>query len=584
MGVRATTLPTITLFRGLWESLGYASSLSQQVALWFLPLGVAGPLFLDRARLGGSLIEWIVIALDAQVSLMVAFEIARRVIHRKDPEGSRPYATLVAIVIACLLRGAVIALLADNAELSSSIELAYRLVGGVTTVASMIIVICLVIRERDVHRELVAALDSRLASLAILSISMQGRLAEINRGIGERVAAKMGPLVEHLDRTLDEALSGADVTASVEYIGHVIDDVLRPFSHELVNDRQDPDLLVADGPPVAGRPKARLGSMQLGGAIFPKICAAMVILVAVAPAARELSALGCVVFLLGMGLWVLVILGCLRRLVGEMRVPVSVGIVVITVATAVTLSSGVVIMMSANLPVPKYVLIPAGIVGALLGSLTSTSHALRERRRVTEAHLLSAVEELELSVSKLRQEAWIGRRRASYILHGAMQSSLYAAILRLSSNPRPDEALIADIRRDISAAMAKFSQAAEPPAALRDGLAETADLWSDACDVRWSLSIDAECLVRTSSTGAECVAEIVREGVGNAVRHGGAASVAVAVDSKVDRVVIVIEDNGRGSEFGGQLGLGSRMLDEMCVSWKRESTDQGTRLTAELAV
>ena len=274
MGVRATTLPTITLFRGLWESLGYASSLSQQVALWFLPLGVAGPLFLDRARLGGSLIEWIVIALDAQVSLMVAFEIARRVIHRKDPEGSRPYATLVAIVIACLLRGAVIALLADNAELSSSIELAYRLVGGVT------IVICLVIRERDVHRELVAALDSRLASLAILSISMQGRLAEINRGIGERVAAKMGPLVEHLDRTLDEALSGADVTASVEYIGHVIDDVLRPFSHELVNDRQDPDLLVADGPPVAGRPKARLGSMQLGGAIFPKICAAIVILVA----------------------------------------------------------------------------------------------------------------------------------------------------------------------------------------------------------------------------------------------------------------------------------------------------------------
>jgi anti-sigma regulatory factor (Ser/Thr protein kinase) len=263
---------------------------------------------------------------------------------------------------------------------------------------------------------------------------------------------------------------------------------------------------------------------------------------------------------------------------------VTIGMVVVTAATALIVPTGVTIMMSIDLPVPQYVLIPSGIVGALLGSLTSTYRGVHERRQITESQLNATVEALELSVSRLRQEAWIGRRRASYILHGSMQSALYAAILRLSSHPHPDLALISGIRSDISKATAKLDNMAEPSAALRDGLAETADLWSDACDVRWTLSADAERLVGTRSTSAECVAEIVREGVGNAVRHGGAASVTVAVDAGVDRLLIVIDDDGRADACHGEPGLGARMLDEMCVLWTRESTDHGTRLEAELAV
>ena len=570
--------------RDLWESLGYASSLSQQVALWYVPLSVAGPVFLDRARLGGSLSGWIAIAVAAQVALMVTFEVSRRLIHRHDPGGSRPAATLVAIMIAVLIRGAILALLAKQTGLTVNVEWTYRLAGGVTSAAAMIIVICLVIRARDLHRELVVVLDSRLASLADLDISMQSRLAEINLGITELVAAKVDPLVDNLDRVLDEVVKGADVAASLQYLRHAVDDVLRPLSHQLTTDRLDLDVLAVPTTLVHVRTDTLPRSISLRGAIFPKLCAAIVILTAVAPTARQLSALGFITFLLGLGLWVVAALGCLRWLVGRLRAPTPLAISVITLATALVVFTGVVIMGSLDLPVPDHVMIPAAILGALLGSLTSSYRAVHERRKVTESDLLEAVQALELSVSRLRQEAWIGRRRASYILHGSMQSALYAAILRLSSNPHPDPTLISEIRSDISKATAKLGQMAEPPAALRDDLAETADLWSDACDVRWTLSADAERLVWTNSTGAECVAEIVREGVGNAVRHGGAGSVTVAVDAGVDRLLIVIDDNGRSAEGQENPGLGSRMLDEMCVSWTRESTDHGTRLAAELAV
>jgi len=584
MAIRGDALSLIARVRRLWESLGYASSLSQRAVLWYLPLSVAGPIFIDRARFGGSVSAWLAIALAGQVGLMVVFEVARRVIHRHDPQGSRPAATLVAIVLAFTLRAMVLALLTYQAGFSAIVELPYRVTSGLTSGLAIILVICLVIRASDVHRDLVGVLDARLASLSALDVSMQGRLAEIIRGITAFVASKVDPLVDTLDRVLDEVAGGAQVTASVQYLRHAIDDVLRPLSHQLSSDRVDLDVLAVPEPAVPTRRLSIPGTFELGRAIAPKTCAVLVMLAGVAPATRQLTPLGVMTFLVVLGLWVLVVLGCIRLLLGRLRAPVGVGIFVITVAVTLVVPSGVIIMAFISLPVPDYVMIPAGIVGALLGSLTSIYYVVSERRIVIESQLIAAVEALELSVSRLRQEAWIGRRRASYILHGSLQSALYAAILRLSANPAPDEALIAEIRSDILKATAKLGQTAEPVVSLGDRLAETANQWSGPCDVRWSVSPDAERLLMTSVTGAECVAEIVREGVGNAVRHGGAGSVMVAVDARVERLVIVIDDDGRSIDGQAHPGLGSRMLDEMCVSWTRESTDQGTRLEAELAV
>ena len=87
-------------------------------------------------------------------------------------------------------------------------------------------------------------------------------------------------------------------------------------------------------------------------------------------------------------------------------------------------------------------------------------------------------------------------------------------------------------------ATAKHGQTVEPAVSLSDRLAETANQWSGSCDVRWSVSADAERLVPRSVTGAQCVAEIVRERVGNAVRPGGVTDArrdVRVVDTGIDR-------------------------------------------------
>jgi glucose-6-phosphate-specific signal transduction histidine kinase len=71
--------------------------------------------------------------------------------------------------------------------------------------------------------------------------------------------------------------------------------------------------------------------------------------------------------------------------------------------------------------------------------------------------------------------------------------------------------------------------------------------------------------------------------VGNAIRHGRASHVNVGIEARSSHLLIAISDDGRADGHEAQRGLGSRMLDEMCVSWSRESDDCGTTLTAELA-
>jgi signal transduction histidine kinase len=566
----------------LWERLGYASTLSQSVALWYFPVSLAGPLFIDRARFGGSWTMWIAISVVAQLVLMASFEICRRMIHRPGRARSQPARTLIAILAATFLRGLSLGLLVMWFGFSSSTELGYRLLAGLNAMA-MIVVIALAISARDRHRELIGSLDRERASLAELDISMQGRLAEITRGITSLVTAKVEPMLDDLDEVLNEVAGGADVDLGLQSLRHLVDDELRPLSHQLSLETVDLDVLAV---PVARVDRIRVPMpeyLSIRQALLPGTSAAVTMICALAPAVRQLSAAGMLVFVLGLGALVLLGVGAICRVAGGLRLPVLVCIGTVSLAVSLTLAMGIVLMEWAGLPVPEHVVIPGLIIGAAIGAGTATYSAVDERRAVTQAQLLVAVQELQSSVSRLRQQAWIGRRRVSYILHGSVQSALHAASMRLSANPRPDPALIAEIRSDISKAMGKLGATSERPALVNDALAETADLWREACSVEWAVSPAAHVLMTRNATAAECALEIVREGVGNAIRHGRASHVNVGIEARSSHLLIAISDDGRADGHEAQRGLGSRMLDEMCVSWSRESDDCGTTLTAELA-
>lgn len=95
---------------------------------------------------------------------------------------------------------------------------------------------------------------------------------------------------------------------------------------------------------------------------------------------------------------------------------------------------------------------------------------------------------------------------------------------------------------------------------------------------------EAEAAISESRRLAECVTEIAREAVGNAIRHGRAREISLGISVVDGLLVLRSSDDGASASPNGRPGLGSRMLEETCVRWTRVRIDGSTVLTTWLAI
>jgi signal transduction histidine kinase len=276
------------------------------------------------------------------------------------------------------------------------------------------------------------------------------------------------------------------------------------------------------------------------------------------------------------------ILLAMRALIGPWKLPLWLGIVFIFFVTGITAGVAKVFAAERILSFPNTSLLITLIGGGLSGTLAATFALANERRSSTERDLRISIEELQVKLSILRQHEFVTRKELSYILHGSVQSALHVASMRLASQGEPDATLLSAIRRDIEIATARLETPASADALLIDTLSDIAELWDGTCSVKWTLDHRTIRRLVDSPVAASCVAEIARECIGNAIRHGQATQVRITITEAVDRVTVTSLDNGTAATEW-KPGMGSEMLNEMCLSWSHSTNAEGTRVSAEIA-
>lgn len=185
-------------------------------------------------------------------------------------------------------------------------------------------------------------------------------------------------------------------------------------------------------------------------------------------------------------------------------------------------------------------------------------------------------------VSALRKRIWLLRRNTAWLLHGPVQSSLMAAALALSDGAAP-KVSIPDLAENIEQAVDSLRSGRSSRQSFQAALEEIAKVWSRSAEVTWHAAIEAQQLMDSDEDTRDCIVEIVREGVSNAVRHGSAKRVQIEVALHgPSKVGIQICDDGSGDNGSGKPGLGSAMLDQISLSWSRTNIDQGFCLAAEV--
>jgi signal transduction histidine kinase len=208
-----------------------------------------------------------------------------------------------------------------------------------------------------------------------------------------------------------------------------------------------------------------------------------------------------------------------------------------------------------------------------------------EKRNEIEAQITDDMLAIAKENSLFAQRLWVFRKRWLLILHGSVQSSLTAALTRLQSTKVVDRVTIELVKQDLNRAESAVDSSLTDEFELEAGLSQLQEVWKGLCDVKVQVSSRAVRALARNMDSSFCVNEIAKEAVSNAVRHGEATEVEVLIDRVADDLLVLdVSNNGHPPKTTDQAGIGSEMLNEICLSWSLTTDKKRVHLRAELPV
>ena len=543
--------------------------LRQEEGEWWLPLGLASTLI--------------------TIALLL---LARMILVPASWERPRLLLVLTLYVVAALVRNGLIVLIIDalGGRLGTDAGLVdvsptSRIFASVFLAVVAMALVSAATHSAHEHSRLRGRLEATERRLIVLASTMQERVAAARAALASEARAQIDPTMNRLRSRLDELPEDQTVDDIARMLSDAVTHVVRPMSHSLAE--REVRALIEDETQEETRAERPTPTIDVVGAIRPLATMGISVLffLLVAPFWGVLprTFIGAITVnaLAGFGLWLVREAWPQRWRVLTRDLAIPVLVVMYTIVMSASLVVAVPFAVSRDLS--TFLLVVGVVVRIGIGLAVSTVVITNANRRAAEERLAAKNLELEQLVAALRRELWATKRELALLLHGPLQSTLVSSALLLS-RPGISGDDLAAVRDRIEQALAQLDAGEQHAASITLALAETAALWSGSLEVAWSVSEPAVARLNGDPGLAAAAAEIVREAVSNAARHGGAshAVVSVDVDEGGDLVRVQVHDDGRVRAGSGEYGLGSRVLDEVAYRWNREVHHSGASLVADL--
>ena len=233
----------------------------------------------------------------------------------------------------------------------------------------------------------------------------------------------------------------------------------------------------------------------------------------------------------------------------------------------------------------------------LMASLLAVQVHARRKQEMISNELRAALDQLDTARKQ--------REQLSYDLHDGAIQSLYALQLSLSACVEQTQPVLpilskrlSDIRRNVTAVIGELrtfilrhEAGCGPTGDLTTVLNALVERSRSYTETTLRAHLSAEASRRLSSEQAVHLANLAREALSNALRHAEARSVTINLRAEPNRIVLEIEDDGRGfdreSPIHSGLGMASMAArareagGELRIDSRRE---QGTRVTVFVPV
>ena len=567
----------------LWYLLGLRSSLSFRLILLALFPCALSPIFIDKADFGGSYLLWVGLILLAHSGFTITILIAGKLIHGKRKNESHPVTTLIAFLAAQSVRGSILGFSTVFLGFTDDPKLAFRIISGGVFISTVLSVIAFSIAIFDQHSNLVKDLETKTSELTQLRSSMDTRLQEATRNLRQYAQQVVAPRIDQIDQLLVSLKSGGNKDNAVQEMQHYVDTELRPFSHQIAHDKS---LQTMDLQEKNSDKKFQLPStVNLSQSMRPYVTTVLFFITYAAAAQRTMTFVEALPFNIVTTALLISYFFAFKKLFGNRDIPLAIGLVI---GSSVFASVGpLILLVESYMPIeiPQHISGATIFVGLIYGFANLGYTILTSQRTQLISELTTTIQNLESTISLLSQKEWIARRQVGYVMHGLLQSALNAAVLQLGATKDPSPELIESVRGEIARALARVGFDAGQSYSFEQAKDEIANIWSGTIQINWALDPDLSSQLQRNPETSECLAEVVREAVSNAAKHGSATKIEIDVNIEDSAIHLQVIDNGKSSNSGSSQGLGTELMNDVCSSWSLEHDPKiGMILTAKLAI
>ena len=224
-------------------------------------------------------------------------------------------------------------------------------------------------------------------------------------------------------------------------------------------------------------------------------------------------------------------------------------------------------------------------VGAFL--LTSYARAIDEAREKYERELEQFNEQLSKEVALFEQRLWLERRAWSYVIHGDVQGSLSAAVTRLQRSEKLEPYELEMVKQDMARATKALTSSPAKDINFTQSLDELVRTWAGVCNIKIESSARADRAIDANLDVRNCINEICKEAISNAVRHGNSKNAVIRLSREKDDVIeLEICNDGHKPLREQPNGMGLSMIEDLSLSWKltTERHKDQTCLVAQLPI
>ena len=476
-----------------------------------------------------------------------------------DPDRKpRPWAAVTTLLVAGLARGFSVSFSLEFFGLVEKAEYIPRMTAGAILVVIWFSVAAVLVGAR---REYVAVYNG-------LADSLEKQQLLATEG-ADAVAKTRADLVEQVKKTLSDAFASRSSTTELH---NLADSVIRPLSHSLSSHQAIEIKTVS--------PKRRIRPLPVIKAAlykYPYNPAAVAGIGLLSTLYSRVWNIGLVGFLetLIQAVVIFGLFGLAKRFgVRGAWVPV----VWILVGLSANLTTWLLLGYDiAEALVPIILLSLALVVPA---SFVSLLLAYDDQRAQNIAKLEQALKHINWLERKLNQQLWIEKKRLARYVHSDIQGRVRAAALANSAVTMSD---VEKLQRECIEAL---DLSKELPSFDRF-YSDTVELWGGVSVISLDADPNALQAIESDSFGLASVVEIIREGVGNAVRHGKAKNVEVGLRLEPGgNQLLSIEVLNDGQSLSPEIvpGFGSKTIAEVSSEWGLDNVGERTRLWAKVPV